>query len=407
MATTSTLKSDNFESQLVKIKNDIETLFRELIDCLRDRERELLVKLEEIGDNYIKNTLMPTESLIELDKILKFNQENLLAAELKDTQTILVEAIKKKQEEMQGVYCSKRILFQFDSKLLENIKYFGDITVASSSYTNQPVGKYQQKVRPVVSIGDVAGSGVGQFNHPWGVEVDNNSETGNIYVADQSNNRVVVFGENLNYLFDLKELSSPLCIAVSQEKVFVTENGPVCLSVFDKNGLLLRRFGTRGCGDGQFKGPRGIAINEYNGDIFVCDYSNKRIQIFSQDYSYKSQFGNSIINCPSDIQITSDNIYVLSHQNPFLFIFNHNFYHLQTLKCLSLSKHLRHPFAFKIDGAGNFIISDYGHNSIFIFDNNLKLFHKCKNGISQPYGVSIDSQGRLLVVGYNHRLLTF
>ena len=209
-------------------------------------------------------------------------------------------------------------------------------------------------------------------------------------------------------MFNFGEIiDAALCIAISKEKVFVSQDGLGCFSVFDMNGTLLKQIGTPGSGNGQFNNPRGIAINESNDDIYVCDYSNKRIQIFSKDYSYKSQFGNPIINSPSDIQLTKDNIYILSHQNPFLFIFNYDYQYMKNTISTSISKYIKQPLAFKIDGAGNFIILDNGNNSIYIFDNYFTLLHQINEEISEPRGVTIDSNGRILVVGHNHRLLIF
>ena len=406
MATANTSETNKFESQLIQIKSDIETHFHQLIDCLKERENELLRKLEEINDNYKKEKLKQNESLIELNRALKANQENILSTgNLKGTQSIFIEAIKEKQEEIQNEFSLKRILFEFDSTLLEKIKLFANITVFNSTDSCLPVVKYKDKVRPVMCIGDVAGNSVGQFNNPWGVEVD--KQTGNIYVADHSNSRVKIYDENFNYLSNFGKIVSALCIAISKEKVFVSQDGLGSFSVFDMKGTLLKQIGTTGSGNGQFKNPRAVAINESNDDIYVCDSTNNRIQIFSKDYSYKSQFGKTIFNYPFDIQLTKDNIYVLSFQNPFLFIFTYNYQYLQNIISPSISKHLNCPYTFKIDGAGNFIFSDVGNNSIYIFDHEFTLLHQITEGISKPRGVTIDSNGRLVVAGYNHRLLIF
>ena len=400
-----TAEVDSFESQLIYVETDIETQFNILIECLRERKKELLGRLKEIRDNYKKEMLKQKESLSELDRALKANQENIRSvAGPKDTQNILIESIKKKREEIQNELNTKRISFDFDNTLLDNIKYFGNITVVNSTDSCLPVMKYKDKERPVMSIGDTAGDDVGQFNYPWGVEVD--IKTGNIYVADYSNNRIKMYDTKSNHVSNFAVVDSPKCIAISEDKVFVSQEGLGSFSVFDMNGTLLKRIGTPGAGDGQFKNARGIAISESNGDIYVCDLFNKRIQIFSKDYAFKSQFGSNIINSPSDIQLTKDNIYVLSHQNPFLFIFNYSYQYLQSNISTSLCPFIKRPFAFKIDGAGNFAISDDGNNSIFIFDNNFSFLHQIKVG-SAPRGVTIDSNGQLIVVGYNHRLFVF
>ena len=397
----------SLDDQLSQIKTKIETYFQLLMNSLKERERQLLTELEEIVSLLRREKDQQKQSLSEIEYMLKQTQENIHSNVLKDAQIGIVKILKQQQTEIKFNSNPKRsILFNFDNTLLDKIKLFGNITVVNSTDSCLPVVKYKDKVRPVMCLGDVAGNSVGQFYNPWGVEVD--QQTGNIYVADHSNNRVKIYDENFNYLFNFGEIiNAALCIAISKEKVFVSQNEPNCFSVFDMKGTLLKQIGTPGSGYGQFKNPRGIAINAFNDDIYVCDLSNKRIQIFSKDYSYKSQFGNPLINSPFDIQLTKDNIYVLSHQNPFLFIFNYNYQYLRNIISTSISKYIKRPFAFKIDGAGNFVISDNGNNSIYIFDNYFTLLHQINEEISEPRGVTIDSNGRILVVGYNHRLLIF
>ena len=202
-------------------------------------------------------------------------------------------------------------------------------------------------------------------------------------------------------------MKSPLCIAINKEKVFVTQLQGGCVLVFDLKGNFIFQIGNTGSGEGQFNRPYGITVNEYNGDIYVCDLSNKRIQIFSENYSFKSQFGKETLQSPTDIQLTRDNIYVLSHIKPFLTIFNYNFTPVQNIISNSISNYLKSPYCFVIDGAGNIIISDHGLNSVFIFNQQGEFLHSLKDSIYEPMGVCIDSKGRIIVVGFNGCLFIF
>ena len=199
----------------------------------------------------------------------------------------------------------------------------------------------------------------------------------------------------------------PLYIVIYKDRVFVTQNGGDCLLMYDLNGKFIKQVGTTGSAEGQFNNPYGIAIHNTNGDIYICDYSNNRIQIFSNDYSYKSQFGMSILKYPTDIQLTKDSIFVLSLQNPFLYTFNYNLTQLHNTVCDSICKHLKYPYSFIIDGNDNFIISDYNNNNIVIFNNTGHLLHTLTDSISQPTGVCLNSNGGMIVVGHNNRLLIF
>ena len=405
-ASTSLGVGDSFELQVTKIQSQIEIKFGELSDYLKKRKNELLKELEEIRRNYKRENDKHKQSLSEIQKALKLNQENFESSTMKEAQTDFIKILEQKQKEIESESPKlKHISFVFDNTLLDSINGFGKITCVNSSYSCLPVVEYEGKVRPVVSVG-TEGSGEGQFNSPWGVAVD--YSTDNIYVADQSNNRVQVFNKDGKYLFQFgaDRMKYPLCITINKERVFVSQYGAGCLLVFELKGKFIKQIGTPGSGEGQFTNPRGISINQDNGDIYVCDYSNNRIQIFCQSYSYKSQFGIGIVKYPVDIQLTKDTIFVLSYQNPFLCTFNYNLTQVQNTVSDSIGKHLSNPRAFIIDGAGNFIISDLNNNNVIIFDNTGLLLHKLTDSISRPTGVNLNSKGGIVVVGYtNNRLL--
>ena len=337
---------------------------------------------------------------------MKFIQDNFQSTSLKELQSEFVISIQKKQKATESESkLNNSISIEFDNRLLDLMNVFGKISVDNSNDSYLPVVQYTGKVRPVVSVG-TRGNGRGEFLNPWGVVVEHKSD--NIYVADQSNHRVQVFDREAKYLFEFGsgKMQSPLCIVIYKDRVFVTQNGGGCLLVYNLNGKFIQQVGTPGSAEGQFNHPRGIAIHDTNEDIYICDLSNNRIQIFSNDYSYKSQFGMSILKYPTDIQLTKDSIFVLSHRNPFLYTFNYNLTQLHNTVCDSICKHLKYPFSFIIDGNYNFIISD-NNNNIVIFNDTGHLLHTLTDSISLPRGVCLNSNGGIIVVGYNHRLLIF
>jgi tripartite motif-containing protein 71 len=56
------------------------------------------------------------------------------------------------------------------------------------------------------------------------------------------------------------------------------------IAIFTKDGALVKRFGEFGEGKdakgGQFSEPHGVAVNE-NGEIFICDRYNFRVERFN------------------------------------------------------------------------------------------------------------------------------
>ena len=128
------------------------------------------------------------------------------------------------------------------------------------------------------------GSGVGQFNQPWGVASDS---SGSVYVADTGNCRIQVFTPEGHFLRQfrrdgnrLEQMSTINGICVdSDDLVYVGEamNGRV--SVFTTDGKFIKCFGTSGSKPGQFCLPQVSAVGP-NGVVYVLDIGNKRVQLF-------------------------------------------------------------------------------------------------------------------------------
>jgi hypothetical protein len=57
---------------------------------------------------------------------------------------------------------------------------------------------------------------------------------------------------------------------------------------FDKDGKFILHWGSTGSEQGQFQGVKGLAIDA-QGNVYVADLGNKRIQVFDGDGKFKSQ----------------------------------------------------------------------------------------------------------------------
>jgi streptogramin lyase len=81
----------------------------------------------------------------------------------------------------------------------------------------------------------------------------------------------------------------------------VAANGNARVAKFDKDGHFLKSWGYRGSEAGQFNMLHGIALDA-QGNVYVADAGNKRIQVFDGDGTVKSQITN--IGTPYAICIT-------------------------------------------------------------------------------------------------------
>ncbi len=150
---------------------------------------------------------------------------------------------------------------------------------------------------PYVTQWGSHGSAPGQFDLPWGIAV--NPSTGEVYVADQNNNRVQVFDPNGAFLRQFGTQGSapgqfdlPYGIAVDAAgDVYVTEMGNNRVQKLTSTGAPISMFGSLGSGNGQFNTPSGILVHS-SGDIYVSDGLNHRIQHFSSAGAYLGKWGS-------------------------------------------------------------------------------------------------------------------
>ncbi len=154
------------------------------------------------------------------------------------------------------------------------------------------------------SIGS-SGSGPGQFNAPGGVALN---ARGEIYVADYYNQRVQHFsaeGEfirqfgNTNTVGSGKgEFNYPTDVAVdSFDRVYVADGYNDRVQVFDASGEFLHKWGGPfaanifGPFNGWFATVTSLTV-DLNGNVFVADFYNNRIQKFTADSHFLTSMGS-------------------------------------------------------------------------------------------------------------------
>ena len=76
------------------------------------------------------------------------------------------------------------------------------------------------------------------------------------------------------------QFSLPVTIIMdSKGNLIVNERGNSRVQKFDSNGTFLLKFGSAGKGDGQFTDPEHLAIDS-DGNVYVTDRKNNNIQVF-------------------------------------------------------------------------------------------------------------------------------
>ena len=258
---------------------------------------------------------------------------------------------------------------------------------------------YKSKIQPLVSVCD-KGNGIRQLYCPRSVTFDN--KTGNIYIADTENNCVKVFDSTGKYLFKFgdneggSKMHLPLSVAICGDRILISQDKN-CILNYQLNGKFISKIGKCGNGELEFNCPFGLTIDESNGNIYVIDCHNNRIQILSQDFRFISQFGKDILKYPLDVKLSKKCIFVLDESNPCLHLFNYN--HILQQSVISRGKGMQvvNPFYFFTDQTDNILISDRDSNSIQIFNNEFQLIHNISVS-PNPMRITVDKSGRVIVV---------
>ena len=397
MATANPLREDNYELELSRMREKIKTKFVELIDYLKARESELLRELDNILTSYLSYR-SELEKVNEKKRDLE-NMQNALkgivtTSPVKNMHGNMLLQISTELKSIRTPIEPKMFNFECDSnKMLAELNNLGKLVEKVNEID------YKSKKQPLVSVCE-KGKGMEQFDLSRGVTVEN--ETENIYITDLSNNCVKVFDSTGKYLFkfgdneDEGEMHLPLSVAICGDRILISQ-GNDCILNYKVNGKFISKIGKRGKGELEFKWPNGLTIDESNGNIYVSDYSNNRIQILSQDFRFLSQFGRYILKKPHDVKLSKEYIFVLDESNPCLHLFNYN--HILQKSVISRGKGMQviDPWNFFIDQTDNILISDYGSNTIYIFNKEFQLIHKISVS-SNPKGITVDKRGRIIVL---------
>lgn len=142
---------------------------------------------------------------------------------------------------------------------------------------------------------DVFGTkGAVQLRLPLGLDVGPDDTA---YVADAGLRQVVAFdpeGKTVAVFGRKGDLTNPTdaVLAPDAKRLFVADSKAHKVFIFDvATGNAVSSFGERGDGEGQFAFPTSLAFGP-EGNLFVVDQINARVQVFDGEGEFVDQFGS-------------------------------------------------------------------------------------------------------------------
>ena len=131
----------------------------------------------------------------------------------------------------------------------------------------------------------------GALGDPFGLWV---TEDDVKYVADADRKHIVVFGKENKFLkaYGVKDqFQRPMDVAVHKDRIYVADFSAHAVVVLDREtGKTVRTIGERGEEEGKFNRPSHVTVDA-DGNLYVNDSFNYRIQKFDPDGKYLKHFG--------------------------------------------------------------------------------------------------------------------
>lgn len=248
------------------------------------------------------------------------------------------------------------------------------------------------------------GSGSGNLNSPYDVCID---AKGCIYVSDRGNYRVDKFAPDGAFMFAWGsdgtgpgQFSAPrgICYDPEDDLICVCDDGNERVQEFTTSGTYVRTVL-----DGTVVHPWGVCwdgahlqvVNWGDGQVTACSINGSGVYTWGNGYFSSDPWG---ITCDP----TSGDYYVTDPGNGQVAQFDSSYNFIRYIGAGTFSA-TNGPIGAAIDTDGNLLVSDAAKAEVFKFTptgtllGSFPVTANLADAFSSPYGLSVDSQGRVYV----------
>ena len=384
-------------SQVQREKETVSSNFQQLHALLAAREHTLLQEMDEVVVRARQELAEKRRILKELKTAREGLERDLTEKKLRDVldKNLLTLEDKIGEELSRGVSVGWLEL-DWKKKQLEQsvIEVCKVVTLKERPFRSED---YSLKLRPVWSR---KGTGPGEIKSPFQIAIDNSTQ--NIFVTDLGANRIQVFNEEGNYLYQIPTPENPTGIALTEEYIFVSAQKQL-LKIRKSNNKSVKSVQTE-------ERVWGIDIDR-NMNVYVCEVDKKSVIVFDNNLKFLKRIKLETSQIKSNtetysIKLYKDSMYVMFAYSPFpLQIFS---LEGELVRCLIPTSEIGMGYFFSIDQFGNIIVADWGKKQIKIFNKEGELLHTIDSAMLPrdqefdcPRGVAINKKNRIIIAHKN------
>jgi Concanavalin A-like lectin/glucanases superfamily/NHL repeat len=194
------------------------------------------------------------------------------------------------------------------------------------------------------------------------------------------------------------QFNEPFGVAAnSNGEIFVLDRGNDRVEKFSEAGEYLGQFGAEGSGDGQLLRADALAIDA-KGDVWVADTANKRIEEFDGDGEFIRTAGEELVGYPEGIAVDrTGHVWVSDSSEGHLVVFSEEGEHLKDVGSYgSEPGQFNEPAGLAVDTAGHVWVVDHTNERVQELNEAGEYLSQfgsegaAAGGLNGPYGIALD-----------------
>ena len=148
------------------------------------------------------------------------------------------------------------------------------------------------------------------------------------------------------------------------------------VTICNEDGKLINTFGKEGKKIGELLAPLSIAVSNIDGDIYVLEQENNRVQVFNSKYIHSRFIGYYIeypgqIKNPCELALTeADEVVVVQRNIPSINIYNSQGLVLRQFGSTSIGGQVLMHGAMCISHTGQLLLTDIYQDQIVVYDSD-------------------------------------